>query len=197
VRRVAPLAALPLLCACSWLKERGHDFEDVWHLDVSLGPQVGATFRATHLVQAGLQAEGAGADEAPEDRQFDTAHWALAGRWRGLYKRVGAEYGIGPATIGPRWYRQDYRAEYEEEYRPQERTADEFGASFGLLLFGAEAGFRPAELADFLLGWFGADILADDGRAVVAEDAERWMALERARADEGEPLWSPAPKKRK
>ena len=190
----ALLAVLPL-AGCGYVRDRVHDAEDLFHFDVSMGPQLGATIRLTHLAQAGAQVEGGKTGEGPEDRDFETAHLAWNGRWAGIYKREGFERGIGPESIEPHLYKRDYSAEYPEEYRDQPRTADEFGISVGFLLVGFEVGFRPIELVDFITGFFGVDILKDDNRPGVTEDTETWQE-ERERRDgsEHDGEWKPRPK---
>lgn len=200
MRRSAPrlllvLAAGLLLPGCGYVRDRVRDAGDVFHLDVSLGPQAGASIRLTHLVQAGAQVEGFWTGEGPEDLSFETGHLAVNGRWAGIYKRRGHEGGLGPESLGPRLYSRKYDAEYEEEYRDQPRTADEFGFSLALLVVGVEVGFRPVEAFDFITGFFGLDVLRDDGRPSAIEDSERWLREEEKRdgsAEDGN--WKPRPK---
>lgn len=189
------LAASSVLGGCGYVQNRVRDAGDIFHLDLSLGPQAGASIRLTHLVQAGIQVEGFKTGEGPEDAEYETGHIAANGRWAGIHKRRGFEGGIGPESIGPRLYKRAYTAEYEEEYRDQPRTADEIGFSLAIVIVGIEAGFRPVEFVDFITGFFGVDILKDDGRPVVVEDSENWIREEEKRdGSEEEDLWKPRPK---
>ncbi len=188
-------AAILLTSGCGYVRDRVRDAGDIFHVDLSLGPQVGASIRLTHLVQAGVQVEGFKTGEGPEDTEYETGHLAVNGRWAGIHKRRGHEGGIGPESIGPRLYKRSYTAEYEEEYRDQPRTADEFGFSLAIILVGIEAGFRPVEAFDFITGFFGVDILKDDGRPAVVEDSETWLRDEEKRDGSWEDgLWKPRPK---
>lgn len=186
IRLFAALAPV-LLSGCAWGTDRWRDARDVFHFDASLGPQVGLTFRVTHILQAGAFSEGSLSGEGPEDAWYDTGHVAWNGRWMGIYKRVGWEGGLGPESVAPRWYRSRYDAEYPEEYVRQPRMPDEIGFSVGVLLIGGEVGFRPVELLDFLLGFFGADIKSDDGRRSPFKDAENWIEEQERPPEEGFP----------
>ncbi|NUN47750.1 MAG: hypothetical protein HUU15_02840 [Candidatus Brocadiae bacterium] len=174
-----------LLAGCGWLGDRARDAADIVHVDAGVGPQIGATVRLTHLLQAGACAEGLRWNRSAEDAWLDAAHLSWNGRQAGIHKRIGWEAGVGPESIGPRWYVRRWSAEYEEEYREQKRTADEIGFSIHVLFVGVEAGVRPAEFVDFLLGWFGLDILRDDRQRESIEDAERWREREERRPRDG------------
>ncbi|MCE9582681.1 MAG: hypothetical protein K8T20_09330 [Planctomycetes bacterium] len=189
------VVALAMFSGCGYIRDRARDAGDIFHLDVSLGPQIGGSLRLTHLAQAGLQFEGGKTGEGAEDREFETGHIAINGRWSGIYKRRGSERGIGPESIEPHLYQRAYTAEYEEEYRDQPRTADEFGFSIAFFLVGVEMGFRPVEAIDFITGFFGVDILKDDNRPAVSEDTETWMKDEKQHdGSEEDGVWRPRPK---
>ncbi|MEK7467663.1 MAG: hypothetical protein AAB074_09650 [Planctomycetota bacterium] len=193
--RLLALGACLLFTGCGYVRDRVRDAEDLFHFDVSLGPQIGGSIRLTHLLQAGIQFEGAKTGQGPEDAEFETGHIAWNGRWAGIYKRRGWERGIGPESIGPKLYKREYTAEYEEEYRDQPRTADEIGISLAIVVVGFEIGIRPVEMFDFITGFFGVDILKDDGRPEVREDAETWLKEEEKRdGSEEEEIWRPRPK---
>jgi len=169
------LLAAVALAGCTSAGARIRDAKDIVHLDVSLGPQIGVSARVTHVFQAGVMCEGVRTGGDQEDYYYDTAHLAWNGRWCGVYKRIGYEGGIGPEKVEPKWYRRVYGAEYDEEYREQPRTPDEIGVQVGAVLGGVEVGFRPAELFDFILGFFGTDILKDDDKRDAVEDTETWV----------------------
>jgi len=59
----------------------------------------------------------------------------------------------------------DFDDERPFQLTSRQRIADLFGIEVGVvpLIAGLHVGFNVAEFADFLLGWVGIDVLADDG----------------------------------
>lgn len=196
VNRLSIVVLAAALGGCGYAGDRLNDARDILHIDFSLGPQLGATARVTHIFQAGVSTEGTVIGREEEDWFYDASHIAWNGRWAGIHKRIGHEAGIGPETIEPKWYRRQYTAEYEEEYKDQKRTPDEIGASVAAGIVGGELGVRPAEFFDFLLGWFGQDIMKDDGQRAGHEDKERWVdSGDSCCGGECEDSWHPSRRK--
>jgi len=86
-------------------------------------------------------------------------------------------------TWGPCFTTREYGE--EKEPRPRGEIAEKLwiGASTSLVL-SARVGVNPAELADFITGWFGRDILQDDDWGPRKIEAEKEVPKEK---DEAEP----------
>ncbi len=119
-----------------WIPNRLLDVVDIFRADVGVGPANGAVLRLTQWGQAG-------------GRFFNPGSLRLGmfGRdWPVMWEEHD-EYGVGPGFI-----------------KSKERRIGkyEFGLGADLLIAGAYLGIRFDEVADFLVGIAGFDILDDD-----------------------------------
>ena len=183
VRTLALILAasvVPLVNGCAYLHDRGADFVDMW--SVGAGAGLGASARATNYVQSGYLATattfrtlgrnvlpiyGASGEGsflgAPifHYRSVSTSEFSNTARLHVLGCTLltpedadaAARY-ADPAT----WSFVPDRHAYQEGF---DRRPWDVGLSLYLLI-GFDIDFNPFEFADFVSGWFTADIGEDD-----------------------------------
>jgi len=171
-----PVLLLALTPGCAWLGARGRDLGDVVRVEGSVGVGLQAHANAGELLHLGFGSSrrwSAGwAYGIPTNERRVEDHLPLsfvqslmepdAAALHSL--KIGGKddyakhrcYAVAPCTFDSGSIRKPTMQFWDIE------------AGFMLLAVGAEIGFNPAELVDFILGVFGLDIADDDteeGRA--------------------------------
>lgn len=143
-----------------FLGKRGMDFLDTFSFRLSAGPGIRGHFRVTKYVQAGIGYMGP-AEGKTMGHTFPVYKLGYLKREGGLWKERTAELGISLfyyyQTEGERLGGNKYN------FGPEDRGPWEIGAALHWLLIGAEAEIRPLEIIDFFGGFFGHDMMDDDG----------------------------------
>ena len=172
VRRLAPAAALVLLCAgCAspYWQNRRADAADVFTATVGIG--LGATARIGPLhAGLGVNADLYGIEAGEVGALGDPYHFVDGlGNWAG--DSCFVFNGKTLIELGPRSAARGKDVAYRPSCipfwdppppePPNQARWTQFEVAAGLL-GGVRLGFNPGELLDFLLGFFGADLYGDD-----------------------------------
>lgn len=156
------LFVLPL-CGCSYFKDRMKDASEVVEVGVGFSMGLGINARATKLVQAGFG--------------------SYAGHWAGLregslavWEENRVEMGAFPIYLHEVNRKSDQILDIHHPFAVEvgydtymndlwlitDRGFFEVGVTANVIALGADVAFDCAEFADFVLGWCGVDLLADD-----------------------------------
>jgi len=163
---VATWCALALGCsppAQRFLVRRGIDLTDCF--DASLG--VGELTPYLRLSATDYAVVGAGRGGTIFAYGWHGrygAHGVPVESGRGIPFAWNVEWPGSPPTIETRWPWLTTRT-YDPEVQPgpRSRTANRFWiGAWATWVLSARAGLNPVELADFVVGWFGWDLLKDD-----------------------------------
>lgn len=143
-----------------FLKKRGMDLLDTFSFRISAGPGIRGHARVTKLLQAGVGYMGP-AEGRTMGHTFSVYKLGYLKREGGLWKERTAELGISLfyyyQTQGERL------GGNKTSWGPEDRGFWDIGLAGHWLLIGAEAEVRPDEILDFFSGFFGVDMLDDDG----------------------------------
>ena len=143
-----------------FLKKRGMDLLDTFSFRISVGPGIRAHARVTQLLQAGVGYMGP-AEGRTMGHTFSVYKLGYLKREGGLWEERSAELGISL------FYYYQTKGEYlggnKRTWGPEDRGFWDIGMAGHWLLIGAEAEVRPDEILDFIWGFFGYDLLEDDG----------------------------------
>ncbi|MBU0753567.1 MAG: hypothetical protein KJ645_00405 [Planctomycetes bacterium] len=141
-------------------KKRGMDLLDTFSFRISAGPGIRGHVRITKYIQAGVGYVGP-AEGGTMGHTFSVYKLGYLKREGGLWKERTAELGIST------FYYYDTEGEYlggnKRTWGPEDRGDWDIGFAGHWLLVGAEAEVRPDEIIDFIWGFFGVDLLDDDG----------------------------------
>jgi hypothetical protein len=161
---------LPLLLdlaasGCSYFRERGEDFLDVWRGDLHVFALPGGWVHAGPLAHGGL-----GSTRFP-------VHGGPVPGIGHIYNRYPADEAACTDAYGLFFHARQEDADPSrkhlcfvvlpglihvgEQDRPWIHLFD-LEAGVGLLFLGIDVGFSPGQFFDFLLGWFGLDLAGDD-----------------------------------
>ena len=186
--RALLVATLPIVtsgCTAGAWRDRAHDFAQIFELTGSLGPGLGVSLRATEALQA-----GAG--------YFDGATLGFVDGRVAAIKEHRSEFGL--SLLHTYDYRRESRellavrhADYSDPgYDPHpfswqtqsDRHDADVGFNLHLAIIGIGATIHLDELADFVTGCFGFDLLHDDAYARPVDDLRRQAAsLDPSRRD--------------
>jgi len=143
-----------------YLKKRGMDLLDTFSFRISAGPGIRAHARVTKYLQLGLGYMGP-AEGKTMGHTFPVYKLGYLKREGGLWKERTVEMGISI------FY--DYQTEGEllkgnkHHFSEEDRGFWDIGCAGHWLLIGGEAEIRPDEILDFIGGFFGIDLMDDDG----------------------------------
>jgi hypothetical protein len=168
---ISLIVILSLTSCVSYLQDRAKDGAEMIDLGVGLSYGVDLSARVTRAIQAGFGAyEGdwVGLQEA----RF--AHWYA--------RRV--EMGVSPLFFHEIYRTSDrlidirhpmFSGAFYDEYMNDlflitDRGFFSVGATINLIFLGVDAKVELAEVADFVTGWFGLDILLDDPYSRTSEE---------------------------
>jgi hypothetical protein len=180
VPRVAAVAVVALAaggCTAAAWRDRAHDFAQIFELTGSVGPGLGVSLRATEALQV-----GAG--------YFDGATLGFVDGRVAAIKEHRSELGI--SLLHAYDYRRESRellavrhADYADPgYDPypfswqtqSDRHDADVGFNVNLAIVGVGATIHLDELADFVAGCFGFDLLHDDAFGRPVDDLRRQAA---------------------
>jgi len=175
MKRIPMAALLLLLPGCAWLGGRVDDLGDIVRVEGSIGVGLQANMNAGELLHLGLGSSrrwsaGWAYGLATEERRVED-HFPLSFVSSLIHPDAP---GLHTLQMGPPdapFHRCPMVAPVTFERGTIRKPPMQFWsleAGVMALVIGAEVGFNPAELADFLLGIFGIDIGSDDdpdGRA--------------------------------
>ncbi|MFO7900277.1 MAG: hypothetical protein R6V58_14600 [Planctomycetota bacterium] len=186
MKKIGPtvLALLPLVllagagCKGPTLRDRYDDSAEIFRLNVGLGPGLLANAHVSRAVALGLgtyQARRYGFRNGHgwiwDERRYDTNLVLPIWGWEDV---DATYYGSMPVSL--------IHGDDKDPLRPGEepgrwkwarnpltinnpnRGWGEISANLHLVFIGLDAGIDFGELADYLLGWFGVDIMGDDSR---------------------------------
>jgi hypothetical protein len=164
------LVLIPLLPGCVWIGARGRDLGDIVRVEGSVGVGLQANVTVGELLHLGVGssrrssagwAYGIPTSERRVEDHFPLSlveSWDHAGLEALHVLKIGA--GTDPAVhrcpiIAPATF---------ESGRIRKPAMQFWNLEIGVMavVVGAEVGVNPAELVDFVLGWFGIDIGGDD-----------------------------------
>jgi hypothetical protein len=163
---------LPAASGCAgYLRDRLKDASEIVELSAGLSIGVEANVRATKVLQAGVG--------------------SYNGDWCGLkegrlaaWREHRVEMGIAPFFYQelkrtsdtlleirhPRYGESGFEIYMNDLHLITDRGLFEFGLTANLIVLGIDLDLDGAELADFLMGWFGVDILSDDAWSRTQEE---------------------------
>lgn len=157
------LIAVSPLIGCSYFKDRVKDASEMYEFGVGFSIGLETNLRATKLFQVGFGSYG--------------GHWAglREGRFA-TWAEERVEMGFSPLYFHelnrrsktlldirhPLPYESGYGTYMNDLFLLTDRGFFNIGFTLNLLAVGLDMGFECAEIADFLIGWFGFDILSDD-----------------------------------
>lgn len=119
-----------------WIPNRVIDLFDIFHVDIGVGPSLGAVVRATDSGQVGYRV------------MFPASLRAgLNGRNLPIFVERGIEVGVGPTFVNS----------FGRDVCP-----GELGAGVDLFVLGGYGGICFDEALDFVVGIFGFDMMGDD-----------------------------------
>lgn len=164
MRHLLLLCLLPcLLSGCAYLHDRWKDGTEIVEASVGLSVGVEANLRLTKPFQAGFGSYDGDWIGLKEGR---LAYWHETRVEMGLpfyyLHEVYREDGILPGIAHPTFGEAAYTPYMNDLFLLTDRGFFEAGATADLLVAGADLSVDLAEAADFLSGWFGWDLLADD-----------------------------------
>ncbi|MFO0984723.1 MAG: hypothetical protein U1E76_23865 [Planctomycetota bacterium] len=144
-----------------YLEDRGWDLMDLFSARLTVGPGLRVSARATEVLQAGIGSTGPDATGAAAQTAFPAYQVGWIRRQGGVWRVRIAEAGVsllyyfgeadGIGIMGNK-----------VKFGEKDRGFFDVGFAVHAALAGVEAETRLDEIADFLLGWFGFDIMHDD-----------------------------------
>jgi hypothetical protein len=164
----------------TYMKDRGNDFVDCFGFRLMGGPGMLFNVRCTQVVQVGAGV-AAVTDTGFLGREMYPADGTIVGE-AGVpfyYSRGYIGGGVaspkrsaGRTVIGIFPKNEDGFCSVDKFDKEYDRQFFDVGFTFHLLMFGLNLEFRLKEFADFLLGWFGADITGDDTKRETTREPE-------------------------
>lgn len=143
-----------------FLKKRFMDLLDTFSFRIAAGPGIRGHARITKLVQVGAGYVGP-AEGKTGGHTFPVYKLGYLKREGGLWKEHTTELGISLfyyyQTVG------EFVGGNKRTWGPEDRGFWDIGLAGHWLLIGAEAEIRPDEIIDFFSGFFGYDLMDDDG----------------------------------
>ena len=174
MRRALLLMGLLGLSSCSgpgYLTRRAEDLADCFVLVGAVGPELSIDVQATDLLHVAVGG-GLHGEAGLIGRRAGTAGVLTLGLPIAPFLEEGVLHGRYLFTeTGGAWRSEDVEDEcylvHLADVAPTHPRSDPwhaFDLELGVTaLVGVRLGFRPGELVDFLVGWFGFDPLHDDG----------------------------------
>jgi hypothetical protein len=188
MKRLLPLVLALPLAGCGYLKNRAHDFGDLWRVNVETGALgLEADVKVGELAHVGVGQKGFSRYGTTYLIEQESKDWAEIHLPVSLFFAFGKEpfalhyvYALGDTRSTFVWWWNPYVSAQDRcflllppltEQKSARRTtlhAFDLEASAFVLVFGLEVGFSLGEFVDFVLGLFAVDIAGDDtpeGRA--------------------------------
>ena len=172
MRAVAPLL-LALAGSCAYLQDRWNDTLDIVPLSLTFGPGLYVSANATQFCGSGLgitktHTVGWFPTDGPHAKREAELERFGAGTHYDIGVLLGDIHSPDPGR------RDEYGVLYLFLAKPRKGVDPEYafgpastldvGVRAHLVLVGARVTVSPGNFADWLLGWFGADIASDDRR---------------------------------
>lgn len=157
-KRVERASALEGVLA--YLENRGWDLIDLFSARLTVGPGLRVSARVTDVLQAGVGSTGPDVTGAASQTAFPAYQVGWIRRQGGVWRARIAEAGFSLLYY--------YGSEgwpimgNKMRFGYKDRGFFDVGFAVHAALAGVEAETRLDEIADFVLGWFGIDIMHDD-----------------------------------